>query len=157
MELNALQNQFGDALLQAEISRGQGVLECQPAKIREILQYCRQAPEYQMDLLLDVVAVDFPDREPRFDLVYLLYSTKLKHRMRLKIRLNESTKVPSASDIWKSADWAEREVFDMFGLRFENHPNLKRILLFEGFEGHPLRKDYPVDRRQPIPEMQEKP
>ncbi len=156
MELNALSEQFKEAILQATVRGGQGVVECQVAKLHEILQFCHQSPVYQIDVLLDVVGVDYLGKAPRFALVYLLYSTNLKHRMRIKVWVDEKDKVPTASDIWHSADWAEREVYDMFGIHFDKHPNLKRILLFEGFEGHPLRKDYPVNRRQPIPEIEEK-
>lgn len=156
MELSELQQKFGEELLQAQVEHGQGVVEVSVTKAHEVLKFCRESEALAMDLLLDVVAVDYLDREPRFDLVYLLYSTRLKHRLRLKVGVKLDQKVPTASDLWKSADWAEREVYDMFGITFEKHPNLKRILLFEGFEGHPLRKDYPVNRRQPIPEIEEK-
>jgi NADH-quinone oxidoreductase subunit C len=89
--------------------------------------------------------------------VYLLYSLELNHRLRIKVRVAEGEALQTATDLYASADWAEREVWDMVGIRFAGHPNLKRILLFEGFEGHPLRKDYPMDKRQKIPVIEEVP
>ena len=101
--------------------------------------------------------MDYLGRNPRFEVVYHLYSIPLNHRIRIKVPVSEENcKVPTCIDLWKSADWFERETFDMMGIVFEGHPNLKRLLLFEGFEGHPLRKDYPINQRQKIPEALEK-
>ena len=92
-----------------------------------------------------------PPEEGRFAVVYHFFSTVHKHRLRLVVPLEEtSAEVDSLTALWPGADWLEREVWDMFGIRFKGHPNLKRILLYEGFEGHPLRKDYPVKKRQPL-------
>jgi NADH-quinone oxidoreductase subunit C len=109
---------------------------------------------------LDVCGVDYlkAGDKPRFEVVYHLYSVTNNHRLRLRVKVpEEDMTLPTATDLWKSADWHEREAFDMFGFRFEGHPNLKRILLFDGFEGHPLRKDYPMEKRQKIPVPEEKP
>lgn len=154
MDLQILKNQFGEAL-EAYLDKGQAVAQVQLAKLHEVLAFCKNDEAFQMNLLLDVIAVDYQEELPRFELVYVLYSLSHKERLRIKVRLEDSKSVPTASDLWKSADWAEREVWDMFGIKFEGHPNLKRILMFEGFEGHPLRKDYPVSKRQKIPEMEE--
>ena len=90
-------------------------------------------------------------RGDRFEVVYHFYSLPKNHRLRVKVPLPEvAPSVPSLADLWASANWYEREVWDMYGIQFEGHPNLKRILMYEGFEGHPLRKDYPVNRRQPL-------
>ena len=107
-------------------------------------------------MLMDLTAVDyqkFPGREdgPRFDVVYHLYSIPHNHRVRLKVQVEEDDAwVPTATGLWPIANWLEREVWDMFGIRFEGHPDLRRLLLYEEFVGHPLRKDYPITRRQPL-------
>lgn len=157
MEIKFIQDKFGEAIVQAKVEFGQAILEVKPATLHELLQFCRDDSRLKMHMLLDVVAVDFPRQPSRFEVVYLLYSVELKVRMRIKVRVAEGEALPTATDLWRSADWAEREVWDMFGIRFTGHPNLKRILMFEGFEGHPLRKDYPINRRQQIPEIEEIP
>lgn len=119
---------------------------------REILQQLardlRDHPQTRFDLLLDLCGVDFPEREERFEAVYHLFSVPRRERLRLKVPVSEEDPVlPSLVDVWKGANWFEREAFDMFGLRFDGHPNLRRILTHEAFRGHPLRKDYDPARR----------
>ncbi len=157
MDIEVLKSLFGDAISQLSINRGQAVVLVQSARLHHVLKACKEDPRLQFDLLLDVVGVDFLGQRPRFEVVYILYSVPLNHRMRVKVRVEEGEDLPTVSDLWASADWAEREVWDMFGIKFEGHPNLKRILLFESFEGHPLRKDYPTERRQKIPVIEEIP
>ncbi len=116
----------------------------------DLARELRDNPATQFDMLLDLCGVDFPEREPRFDAVYHLYSVPRAARLRLKVPLSgdkESEKLPSLIPIWKAANWFERELFDMFGLEVTGHPNLRRILCHEGFQGHPLRKDYDAARR----------
>jgi len=96
-------------------------------------------------MLLDVTAVDFLDRDPRFDVVYHFLNLTSQGRLRVKVRVNDGEALPSLTKRFKSADWSEREVCDMFGLDFEGHPELKRLLMWEDFPGHPLRKDFPLD------------
>jgi NADH-quinone oxidoreductase subunit C len=96
-------------------------------------------------LLLDVTAMDGLQRDPRFDVVYHLLNLTSQERLRLKVRVGDRESVPSLVSRFKSADWSEREVFDLFGITFEGHPNLKRLLTWEDFPGHPLRKDFPLD------------
>jgi NADH-quinone oxidoreductase subunit C len=106
-----------------------------------------------MDHFIDLTAVDYPLREPelpRFDVVLLLRSMKWRHRVRLKTRVREGQSVPSLVSVWPGANWAERECWDMFGVVFEGHPDLRRILLYDEFVGHPLRKDYPIEKAQPL-------
>ena len=111
----------------------------------------RDDPTLAFDLLADVTAVDYLGRPPRFEVVYHLYSLSHGHRLRVKISVGEANpSVPSLTALWKGANWLEREVWDMFGIRFEGHPDLRRILMYPEFEGHPLRKDYPVSKRQPL-------
>lgn len=99
----------------------------------------------EFDACSDVTAVDWPPRAARFDLVYCLYSTRLAHRVRLKIRVADGAAAPSVSGVWPAAAWLEREVFDLFGVRFDGHPDLRRILMPEDWQGHPQRKDYPLE------------
>ena len=114
----------------------------------ELARALRDDPATRFDMLLDLCGVDFPDREERFEAVYHLYSVPRAARLRLKVRLREDDPVlPSLVGVWKAIDWFEREAFDMFGLRFEGHPNLRRLLCHDGFQGHALRKDYDAGRR----------
>ncbi|HVT61242.1 MAG TPA: NADH dehydrogenase (quinone) subunit D [Thermoanaerobaculia bacterium] len=114
----------------------------------DLARALRDRPETQFDLLLDLCGVDYPDRPQRFDAVYHLYSLPRNARLRLKVPLAESDPVlPSLIPVWQAANWSEREAFDMFGMRFTGHPNLSRLLCHEGFQGHPLRKDYDPARR----------
>jgi NADH-quinone oxidoreductase subunit C len=102
-------------------------------------------------MLIDLTAVDYLPREPRFEVVYHLHSISINHRVRIKLLVPEGEpEVDSATDLWSSANWLEREVWDLYGIRFAGHPDLRRLLLYEQFEGHPLRKDYPKERRQPL-------
>ncbi|MGH7369940.1 MAG: NADH-quinone oxidoreductase subunit C [Candidatus Methylomirabilaceae bacterium] len=116
-------------------------------RVSEFIRVCRhlkEDPDLRYDFLSDLTAVDrFRDR-PRFEVVYHLYSLQFKRRVRLKIQLNEGEPAFSVTPVWGTANWHEREVYDMFGIAFEGHPDLRRILMPEGWEGHPLRKDYPV-------------
>lgn len=119
----------------------------------EFFRLLRDRPELSFNMLIDVTAVDYLGRSPRFELIYEMYSLPHNHRLRVKMRVEESDPwAHSLTDLWKAANWLEREVWDMFGIRFAGHPDLRRILMYEEFVGHPLRKDYPVDKRQPLTE-----
>ncbi|MGE5245737.1 MAG: NADH-quinone oxidoreductase subunit C [Betaproteobacteria bacterium] len=114
----------------------------------EVLRVLRDHPDLRFDVLSELTAVDFWPREPRFEVVYLLLSTIHRHRIRVKVRLHgEDAHLPTAIPIWAGANWLEREVWDMFGVVFDGHPDLRRLLMPEDWEGHPLRKDYPVQIR----------
>ena len=116
-----------------------------------VLQTLRDDPRFRFDLLADLTAVDYLGRDPRFEIVMHLCSLPNNLRLRVKIGVPESEPwVHSLVPLWKAANWLEREVWDMFGIRFLGHPDLRRILLYEEFVGHPLRKDYPVNKRQPL-------
>ena len=111
----------------------------------------RDDPELEFEMLTDLTAVDYLGEQPRFEVVYHFYSVAKNHRLRVKVRVPEDDPVvASAVPYYASANWMEREVFDLYGIRFEGHPDLRRILLYEEFEGHPLRKDYPKEKRQPL-------
>jgi len=112
--------------------------------IYEISKFLFSDSDLRYDFLTDLCGVDLFPQRPRFEVVYLLYSMKNNQRLRLKIKVEETESIPSVQSIWKAANWAEREAYDLFGIMFENHPDLRRILLWDGYEGHPLRKDYPV-------------
>jgi NADH-quinone oxidoreductase subunit C len=112
--------------------------------------------EFGFDFLSDLTAVDYLGVEPRFEVVYHLNSLKKNIRIRVKTPVGEDEEVDTAIPLWPIANWLEREVWDMFGIRFKNHPNLKRLLMYDEFEGHPLRKDYPINKRQPrVPPLYE--
>jgi NADH-quinone oxidoreductase subunit C len=151
-----LQHRFGDAIVETQEYRGDQTAVIARDALPTVLAYCRDDAALAFDVLMDLTAVDYlkyPGREdgPRFDVVYHLYSLAHNHRLRLKVRVDEDDAVvPSAVGLWPIADWLEREVWDMFGVRFEGHPNLRRLLMYESFVGHPLRKDYPINRRQPL-------
>jgi NADH-quinone oxidoreductase subunit C len=110
----------------------------------EICRFIKNNSELQFNFLTDIVAVDYFPMKPRFEIIYHLYSITQKHRLRLKVKAEDGETIPSVTSIWKTADWAEREAYDMFGIIFEGHPNLKRIYMPADWDGFPLRKDYPL-------------
>lgn len=140
-----LKAQFPEDVLALEESRGEVSIRVRPTAIRDVCKFLKEAPDLSYDMLVDLCGVDYLGREERFEVVYLLHSMKGNRRLRLKVGLREGESVPSLCPLWKGADWLEREVFDMFGVRFEGHPDLRRILTWEGYPHHPLRKDFPVE------------
>jgi NADH-quinone oxidoreductase subunit C len=124
---------FGEATILAEASR-----------IVEVLTFLRDDPDCQFICFTDLCGADYPQREKRFDVVYQLLSPKLNLRVRVKVQTDEATPVPTAIPVFPAADWCERETYDLFGILFDGHPDLRRILTDYGFEGHPLRKDFPM-------------
>jgi NADH-quinone oxidoreductase subunit C len=151
-----LRERFGAAVVETHDQHGDDTAVVRRESLVAILRHGRESPALAFDMLTDLTAVDylkFPGREdgPRFEVVYHLYSLRLNHRLRVKVRLEEDDAVvPTAVPLWPIANWLEREVWDMFGIRFDGHPDLRRLLLYEEFVGHPLRKDYPINRRQPL-------
>ena len=151
-----LQERFGAAVVETHEQHGDHTVVVRRESLIEILRHGRDVPTLAFDMLTDLTAVDylkFPGREdrPRFEVVYHLYSLPHNHRVRLKVGVEEDDAVvPTAVGLWAIANWFEREVWDMFGIRFDGHPDLRRLLMYEEFEGHPLRKDYPINRRQPL-------
>lgn len=127
-----------------EIIRDQLVLWTRVESIGAVLTFLRDDPGCLFKMLVDVTAVDYPEREARFEVVYNLLSLKHNRRVRLKLAVEDGVSVPSVSGIFGAASWYEREVWDMFGIAFTGHPDLRRILTDYGFEGHPLRKDFPL-------------
>lgn len=127
-------------------SNSNDVVEVSKDDVIPVLQHLKSSGRF--DFFMQMTAVDYPNREKRFDVVYELFSSKDFSRLRIKAQLGENESIPTAQYIWKAADWFERETYDMFGIRFEGHPNLKRILVHHQFKGHPLRKDYAADLQQ---------
>jgi NADH-quinone oxidoreductase subunit C len=137
-----LKADFGSGIHDALTYVGQPYMVLDASVVHDVLQLLRD--DEQFDYLVDCTAVHYPKREQQFDLVWILYSFARNERIRVKTTIKDGDSVPTASDIWPTANWLEREVFDMFGIRFDGHPDLKRILLPDGWNGHPLRKEYGI-------------
>ena len=132
------------AVLHHEITFGDLCLTLDPARYLDTVRHLRDDPAHRFVCFIDLTAVDYPQREKRFDVVVHLLSPKYIRRVRLKIETDERTAVPSLTDLYPAANWFEREVWDLFGVYFSGHPDLRRLLTDYGFEGHPLRKDFPM-------------
>lgn len=147
-----LREKFAQRILDAHAFRADETVVIAREGAREVFSFLRDDPKLGFNFLADITAVDYlGKKEPRFEVVYHLYSLRRKHRLRVKIPVPQGDPVvESVTPLWKTANWLEREVWDMFGIRFHDHPDLRRILLYERFQGHPLRKDYPVNQRQPL-------
>jgi len=135
---------LGDHLLAAKIARGELTITVPAAVIRRVLAFLRDDPNMLFKELVDLCGVDYPERERRFEVVYHLLSLKHNQRIRVKVETDETTPVPSVVELFSTAGWFEREAWDMYGIYFADHPDLRRILTDYGFEGHPLRKDFPL-------------
>ena len=160
-----LKQQFGDAVLQTHQFRGDETIVVKREAVHEVLKFLRDSAELDMNFLMSLTCGDymtFPQTRPvgdyagaaeaRFEVVYHLYSLKKGHRVRIKAPVAGGESVESAHDLWASADWMEREAWEMYGVKFAGHPNLKRLLTHQDFVGYPLRKDFPLKKRQPLSE-----
>ena len=134
---------LGDAIAGSAIDRGELTLTVQATSIIKVLTYLRDDTNCLFTMLVDVCGVDFPEREKRFEVVYHLLSVRQNQRIRVKLATDEATPVPSVYGVFRSALWFEREAWDLYGIFFSDHPDLRRILTDYGFDGHPLRKDFP--------------
>jgi NADH-quinone oxidoreductase subunit C len=130
--------------LEARFAFGELTLACEAAKIIETLTFLRDDADCQFIWFIDIAGADYPRRDKRFDVVYHLMSPRKNVRVRVKCATDEDTPVPTAIPVFPAADWYEREIYDLFGVLFDGHPDLRRILTDYGFEGHPLRKDFPM-------------
>jgi NADH-quinone oxidoreductase subunit C len=140
-----LNERFAGAVQEVSEAHGELTLVVSREQIVGICRFLKDAPDLRYDLLMDVAAVDYLGRQPRFEVVYHLYSIPHNSRLRLKVRLPESDLViPSVTSVWSTANWHEREAFDMLGVRFSEHPDLRRIYMPDDYPGHPLRKDFPI-------------
>lgn len=153
--VEAVKARFEDAVVSDHAYRGDETIVVVRERLLEVLQFLRDDPALDFKMPVDVCGVDYLGwKEPRFEVVYHLFSVTKRHRIRIKVEVPEDDcRVPSAFGIWPGVDWFEREAWDMYGIVFEGHPKLKRILLYEEFEGHPLRKDYPQRGYQPLMPM----
>jgi NADH-quinone oxidoreductase subunit C/D len=148
-EIKRIQSELSQTFNQeVRISEAHGdtVLEVSKEKIISILKYLRDV--HHFNFMMDICGVDYPARAKRFDVVYHLYSSSTKARVRIKVQVGEGETIDSSVDLWKASNWFEREAYDMFGIIFRGHPNLRKILTHQEFKGHPLRKDYPADKQQ---------
>jgi NADH-quinone oxidoreductase subunit C len=152
--VDLVKQRFADAVLATHSQHGDETIIVKPESWHAIHKFLKDDSRASMNMLTDLTAVDFPDREPRFEVVSHLYSLEKGHRLRLKARVGdedgEVVEIDTITDLWASANWMEREAFDMLGVTFKGHPDLRRILMYPEFEGHPLRKDYPADKIQPL-------
>lgn len=135
---------LSDKVISGQIVHDELTLQVRRAKIVDVISFLRDDPICKFTSLIDICGVDYPERTQRFDVVYHLLSMQHNHRIRLKVQTNETDPVHSLCALFPNADWYEREAFDMYGIIFENHPDLRRILTDYGFEGYPLRKDFPL-------------
>jgi NADH-quinone oxidoreductase subunit C len=152
--LDKLKEKFGAAILETHSDFGDDTALVDAAQWKAIAQYLHDDPALDFDMPIDLCGVDYPNRLPRMEVVMHLYSIKLRHRVRLKARVGDEdmdgAELDSLVSIWPGFNWLEREVFDMSGVRFRGHPDLRRILMYPEFEGHPLQRTYPADRTQPL-------
>ncbi len=142
--LQKLKEQFADGILSGQSFLDQPIYTVSRECLSDLMVQLRDNPEWDFDYLVDVTALDYLGDEKRFCMVYHLYSHKHEKLIRIKARIAEDEDVPSVSSIWRTADWMEREVYDLFGIEFSGHPDLRRILLPDDWHGHPLRKDYDI-------------
>jgi NADH-quinone oxidoreductase subunit C len=130
---------------------GDDVVFVRKDQIVEVCRFLKADPKMAFNMAPYVTAVDYLGQEPRFEVVYNLYSTSLNHRVRLRVKVpEEDAVVPSVTGVWRGADWFERYCFDMYGISFTDHPDMRRLFMYDEFVGHPLRKDYPLRGRQPL-------
>jgi len=151
LALRRLIAELPGVVLETHARLGDATARVDAARVREVAQLLRDDPQLEFEMLCDLTCVDYLGEEPRFEVVYHFYSVARNHRVRIKARVSEEQpEIESLVALYPAADWMEREVWDLYGVRFRGHPKLRRILLYEEFEGHPLRKDYAKERRQPL-------
>lgn len=149
--LDALKKKFGDAIEDTAVGCGDQVAYVKREKLVEVATWLRDDPAMAFDLPVFCTCIDWLGQEPRFELCYQIRSLAKRHTLRLKVRLaEEDAKSPSLAGVWAGFGWLERETYDMYGIEFEGHSDLRRIYMYEEFIGHPLRKDYPKEKRQPL-------
>jgi NADH-quinone oxidoreductase subunit C len=149
--LELLAKAFPEDAYGVGLAQGDEVACVRAGALVKVMEFLKCDARLSFDVLLDVTAVDYLGRDPRFEVVYHLLSLRRNRRLRIKVAVADGKpSLDSISGLWSSANWLEREVWDMFGIEFAGHPDLRRILLYPEFQGHPLRKDYPIRRRQPL-------
>jgi len=144
-----LKNKFPEKIKNVSVEFGDDIVFIEKESLLDIVKFLKEKP-YDFVMLLDLTCVDYLDQKDRYEMVYHLFSLSNNQRLRIRTRLpDKDPSIDSLTSIWKNANWLEREAYDMFGVRFEGHPYLRRLFMYDGFEGHPLRKDYPLRKRQP--------
>ena len=142
--VDRLRHRFADAILATHVFQDEVSHLVDKNALVPICEYIKDDPDFKMNYLVDILGVDQLPSSPRFEVVYLLYSISRKHRLRLKVNVDYDESIPSLTGFWPAADWPEREVYDMYGIVFEGHPDLARIYMAPDWQGFPLRKDYPL-------------
>ena len=149
-----IQAKFPTAVIETHAQHGDETVVVEAAQWKAVHQFLFADPRARMNMLMDLTAVDYPERDPRFEVVTHLLSLDKGHRIRLKARVGDpdgdDAEIDTLTDLWASANWMERECWDLMGVRFRGHPDLRRILLYPEFIGHPLRRDYPAEKIQPL-------
>ena len=149
--IQRIQDTLDEAVIEVHSQLNQDTVIIAQSGLLEVARLLRDDPQLEYNYLMDLTAVDYWKRKPRFEVVYHFLSLKNNFRIRVKVPVPEpDPKVDSLTSLWSAANWYEREVYDMFGIQFVGHPDLRRILMYPEFEGHPLRKDYPIEKRQPL-------
>ena len=152
--VDLVKTRFGEAVLSSSDFRGDDTVVVRREDYFDVVRFLKDSPGAAMDFFVDLTCVDWPGRDPRFDVVVHLRSHAHGHRLRVKVGVPEDrAEITSIAGIYPGANWFEREAYDMYGVRFDGHPDLRRILLYDEFEGFPLRKDYPKEKRQPLVPM----
>jgi NADH-quinone oxidoreductase subunit C len=151
-----LKEKFPGKLVDSFIQFNDEIIVIGKDDLYDVVKFLIEEP-YSFTMLLDLTCVDYKGEAERFEMVYHLFSLKTNQRIRLKIRLSDKDpEIKTLTVFWKNANWLEREVYDMFGVEFTGHPDLRRLFMYDGFEGYPLRKDYPLRKQQPIIPMRKK-
>jgi len=148
LTLKKIEEKFADSIIETIEFREELTLVIRRETLIEVCQFLKNDPDLKYDFLSDICGVDFLEREKRFDVVYNLYSIPNRWRVRLKVNLAEDESVDSLTCLWDAANCLEREAYDMFGIKFDNHPDLKRILMPDDWVGHPLRKNFPLTKEE---------
>jgi len=151
-QIDKINSKYKGVILDTHNFRGDQTFTVQKNVLIDLFKFLRDDPSLDFKFLMDLTAVDYLNRKDnRFEVVYHFYSLKHNHRLRVKVPVSEDDcTIDSVSSLWKTANWYEREVWDLYGIKFNGHPDMRRILLYEEFKGHPLRKDYPINKRQPL-------
>ena len=145
-EVEKVREKFGESLRDVLYFRGEDTMVLGPERIVEIARFLKEDPELDYAMLVDITGTHFLEREYSYEVVYHLLSLSRKRRLRLRVRLGEAGEIDSVVPVWRTADWHEREAYDLVGIRFRGHPDLRRILMPEDFDGHPLRRDFPLEQ-----------
>jgi NADH-quinone oxidoreductase subunit C len=150
--IDRVKSHYSDAIIDSHNFRGDQTITVKKNVLIDLFKFLRDDPALDFNFLMDLTAVDYLNRKDnRFEVVYHFYSLKHNDRLRVKVPVSEEDcTIDSVSSLWKTANWYEREVWDLYGIKFNGHPDMRRILLYEEFKGHPLRKDYPINKRQPL-------